>query len=660
MSDSRLQQALALHRARRFEDAARLYRAILAGDPRHFDALHLLGLVLYESGRYDDAAASIRAALAVRPQFAPAQVNLGLVLQKLRRVDEALAGFDAAIALQPDYAEAHYNRGNALLDLRRFEEAAASYERALALEPQRAPAHYNRAIALLESDRAQEAVESCDRALALRPDYALALYHRAVALQHLRRQDEVAATFARLLRIAPDFPFAEGMLLHARMHCCDWSDFAARVEALDRGVRGRRRVADPFGYLAVARSAGDLRTCAEVFAEARVPPPATRFWNGETWRNLRIRIGYVSGEFRHQATSILIGELFELHDRDRFELVAFDTGAGDASALRGRIERAFGEIVPIARAGDRDAAAAIHARRIDLLVNLNGYFGRERQGIYGHRPSPVQITYLGYPGTLGAPYTDYILADRWVIPPGHEVHYAEQVVRLPDTYQVNDRQRAIAARTPTRAELGLPDDAFVFCCFNNNYKLTPDVFDVWMRLLAGVPGSVLWLLEGNAAAVGHLRREAQRRGVAPERLVFAPRMHLAEHLARHRRADLFLDTLPCNAHTTASDALWAGLPLLTCRGGTFAGRVAASLLHAVGLPELVAVDLADYEARALELAANPARLAELRARLARNRDTHPLFDTERFRRHIESAYVTMWERSRRGLPPAAFDVAPIP
>ena len=524
MTDARLQQALAMHRGRRLEDAERLYREILAEEPRHFDALHLVGLVQYETGRWDAAVASIRAAIAVRPGFAPAFANLGLALQKLQHLDEALASYDRALALAPDYAEGHYNRGNVLLDLKRLDDAVASFDRALALEPGRAPALYNRGIALLDLERPEEAVASFDRALALKPDYAQALYNRAIALQHLRRQDEVAASLARLLELAPDFPFAPGMLLHAQMHCCDWSKFEPAIDAINQGVRARKRVGEPFGYLGMSDSAEEQQICAEVFAAVRAPVAPAPMWNGETWGNAKIRIGYVSGEFRHQATSVLIGELFELHDRGRFELIAFDNGGDDASVLRGRIERAFSEIVSIARLGDREAAAAIRDRKIDLLINLNGYFGRERQRVFSFRPCPIQVSYLGFPGTLGAPYIDYILADSLVIPKGHDAFYTEKVVRLPDTYQVNDRKRVIAERVPTRAELGLPATGFVFCCFNNNYKITPRTFDIWMRLLSGVPGSVLWLLEGNAAAVRNLRQEAQRRGVAPERLVFAPRM----------------------------------------------------------------------------------------------------------------------------------------
>jgi len=352
-----------------------------------------------------------------------------------------------------------------------------------------------------------------------------------------------------------------------------------------------------------------------------------------------------------------MAELFELHDHNRFELIAFDNGWDDGSAIRRRIERAFDAIVDIAQLGDAEAAAAIRGRQVDILVNLNGYFGLGRQGVFSQRPCPVQVNWLGFPGTLGTDYIDYIVADRHVIPPGHDAYYAEKVVRLPDTYQPNDRQRRIAERAPGRAEVGLPGAGFVFCCFNNSYKVTPDVFDVWMSLLRRVDGSVLWLLENNHEAVRNLRGEAQRRGVAPERLVFAPRMHLDDHLARHRLADLFLDTLPYNAHTTASDALWAGLPLLTCTGSTFPGRVAGSLLHAVGLPELITHSLEDYGALALRLATSPGELAAVRAKLAANRATCPLFDTDRFRRHIESAYVTMWERYQRGAAPESFAVA---
>jgi len=374
------------------------------------------------------------------------------------------------------------------------------------------------------------------------------------------------------------------------------------------------------------------------------------------YRHGRIRVGYLCGEFRAHATSLLMAGVWDAHDRERFELVAFDNGHDDGSELRRRIIAAFDEVVPIAALDDAAAATAVRAREIDVLVNLNGYYGLGRQGVFARRPAPVQVNYLGFPGTLGAPYVDYLVADRQVILEEDERHYAERVVRLPDSYQANDDRRAVDGRVPARVEEGLPEVGFVFCCFNNSYKITPEVFDVWMRLLMRVPRSVLWLVETTPVAVRNLRREAERRGVAPERLVFAPYRDPAAHLARHRLADLVLDTLPYNAHTTGSDALRSGVPIVTVRGRSFAGRVGASLLHAVGLPELVTESLPEYEALAQSLATDAAALAAVRGKLARLREGCALFDTARFTRHLEAALAGMWVRHERGEPPDAFDV----
>jgi protein O-GlcNAc transferase len=370
-------------------------------------------------------------------------------------------------------------------------------------------------------------------------------------------------------------------------------------------------------------------------------------------------MAYVSADFHEHATAYLMAGLFEAHDKERFEITAVSFGPDAADAMRARLKPAFDRFVDVRGTSDREVARMLHNLEIDIAIDLKGFSANSRTGIFAQRAAPLQVNYLGYPGTLGADYIDYIIADRHVIPPGHEGYYTEKVVRLPETYQVNDSKRSVADWSPGRAEIGLPDPGFVFCCFNSNYKITPDIFAVWMRLLERVTGSVLWLLETNAAASDNLRREAQRRGVAPERLVFAPPMPLDRHLARHRLADLFLDTRPVNAHTTASDALWAGLPLVTCTGDAFAGRVAASLLDAVGLPELITQNLNDYEALALQLATTPSLLSDIRAKLARNRPLHPLFDTDRQRRHIESAYIAMWERYQRGEPPASFTVEPM-
>jgi predicted O-linked N-acetylglucosamine transferase (SPINDLY family) len=640
------------------ELGTRIARFFLGRD-RLAAMLHKRGKALLERGRLEESLASCESALRIKPDFSQAFYGRGNALMGLARIEEARACYQRAVELEPDYADAHYNLGLALQRLRRAQEALASYDRALALKPGDAEALNNRGNVLVDLRRPDLALSSYERALSIRPDYASACYNVGLALQELGRPEEAARRFERVLELAPDYPFAKGKLLHAKMLSCEWADLSRLADSVEADIEAGKKSAEPFGHQAVSRSARNLRRCAEIFAAENYPPAPVGLWGGERYDNPRIRIGYVSGEFRQQATAILMTGLLEHHDRSRFEIYAFDNGWDDGSEIRARINRAVDAIVDVSRLEDAEAAATLCERKIDILVNLNGYFGRERLGLFRYRPCPVQVNYLGFPGTLGVNYMDYILADAHVLPPDHEACYSERVVRLPDTYQVNDSRRPIAQRTPTRAECSLPEAAFVFCCFNNNYKITPEQFDVWMRLLKAVDGSVLWLIEDNPAAAANLRREAERRGVPARRVVFAARMNPDEHLARHRLADLFLDTLPYNAHTTAADALWAGLPLLTCTGSTFPGRVAGSLLKAAGLPELITESLAGYEARALELARTPAMLAEMRERLARNRASCALFDTDRYRRHLEAAYTTMWERYQRGDPPAAFEVRPI-
>ncbi|HEX3755840.1 MAG TPA: hypothetical protein VHV26_12280, partial [Rhizomicrobium sp.] len=489
-------------------------------------------------------------------------------------------------------------------------------------------------------------------------DFPEALNNRAYTLwAGLGLLDPAARDLERLLAIDPDFPDARGESLLLRLYGGDWHDYDAQVAAIDAGVRAGRRVVRPFVYQAVSQSPADLQACSRIFAEARFPgvgavapgPAGTG----------KIRIGYVSADFRDQATAHLMAGLYELHDKEKFEIVAFDNGGSDDSEVRRRMEAAFDKFVPIAALTDEAAAARVRGEKIDVLVNLNGYFGAPRMGIFVRRPAPLQVHYLGFPATLGAPYIDYIIADRMVIPEDERQFYTEQVVWLPDTYQVNDSKRVIAPDT-SRAAQGLPEDSFVFCNFNQSYKLAPATFAIWMKILKQVPGSMLWLLDSFPAFRENLWHEAGRHGVERERLIFAPPAAVEEHLARLKLADLFLDTLPYNAHTTASDALWAGLPLLTLRGTAFPGRVAASLLAAAGLPELITQTPEEYVQLAIALAGDKLRLSGLREKLAKNRLACPLFNTARFARHIEAAFTTMVQIARRGEPPRSFSVEPLP
>jgi predicted O-linked N-acetylglucosamine transferase (SPINDLY family) len=373
-----------------------------------------------------------------------------------------------------------------------------------------------------------------------------------------------------------------------------------------------------------------------------------------------VRIAYLSADFYLHATAYLTAGLFELHDRSRFEVLGVSFGPDDASDMRARLVKSFDRFCDVTARSDEEAARLLASLQVDIAVDLKGYTQDARTGILAYRPAPIQICYLGYPGTMGASFMDYVIADATVLPFDQQSFYTEKIIHLPDCYQVNDSRRAIAERTPSRPEAGLPGQGFVFCCFNNNYKITAPIFEVWMRLLSAVPGSVLWLLSDNTSAHNSLRRQAAARGIDAARLVFADRLPIDRHLARQRLADLFLDTLPYNAHTTASDALWAGLPMLTCRGEAFAGRVAASLLNAAGLPELVTGSLQEYEAMALKLATDASLLGSIRRKLAQNRPNCPLFDTDRFRRHLEAAYLTAWGIYQRGEPPGSFSISPLP
>jgi len=638
------------------EEAARHFRECISIEPRHAAARVALGCLVQQTGDMEGALKLFTEAAALDPGLADAWYNAGKANHALGRLSEALASYDGALRTQPLRVDALNNRGIVLSELARHAEALATFDRAIAMRPDYAEAHNNRGVTLLGLKRFDEAIASFDRALAARPRYGEALEHRGKCLMRMGQCEAAGADFAALLAIDPRRKYARGYLVHARMHMCEWGGLSSDCARLVEELRAGHAVCAPFPLLAIPCTPADQLQCARLFAAAEYPPAPEPLWCGERTPHERLRIGYVSGEFREQATSYLIAEMLESHDRTRFEVYGLSSGPHEESPMRQRLQAAMEHFVDIAAMTDDAAARLVSHHEIDILLNLNGYFGEERTGVFARRPAPLAVNYLGFPGTMGADYIDYIIADRHVVPPQDAPDYAEKVVHLPDCYQANDSQRRIGEPAPSRGEAGLPDDGFVFCCFNNNHKIMPDVFDVWMKLLRELPGSVLWLIEGNAAVAQNLRREAESRGVAGNRIVFAPRAAPDRHLARHRLADLFLDTLPHNAHTTASDALWTGLPLVTCVGTTFAGRVARSLLAALGLDELATATLGEYEALALRLARDPALLDAVRRKLASRRDASPLFDGKRLCRHMEAAFVTMWERHRGGEAAVGFSV----
>jgi protein O-GlcNAc transferase len=650
-AEAHYSSGILLDTLKRSEDAIARYEVAIRLKPDFAAAHSNRGIALYDLRRFDEAVASYDAAIALRSDDANVHYNRGNALTALKRYEEALASFDAAIALNPGHIVALNNRGIALNELKRHEEAVAGFERAIAREPRYAESWSNRGIALSDMKRFGDALDSFDRAIALRPDFGSAHYGRAVTLNEMKCAEVALRGYARAFALQPDSPFLFGKLVHMKMANCDWKDYRRDTAELGRRILRGEKASPPFQLLAAFDGPALHRRAAEIYASETLSLRNALPEISKRPRRARIRLGYFSADFHDHATAVLMAELFERHDRARFELMAFSFGPETGDHVRKRLAAAFDGFFDVRGRSDREAAMFAREHEIDIAIDLKGYTGDERHGIFAHRAAPVQASYLGYPGTMGADFMDYLIADPTLVPATDREFYAEKIAYLPHCYQPNDTRRAIAEKVFTRTELGLPENGVVFCCFNNNYKITPETFAGWMRVLAAVEGSVLWLLEDNGSARANLRKEAAGQGIDPGRLVFAPRMALPLHLARHRAADLFLDTLPYNAHTTASDALWAGLPVLTLTGTAFAGRVATSLLKAVGLPELITTTQAAYETRAIELATNLDKLAAIKHKLAANRATAPLFDIVRLTKDIEELYVAMYDRYQADLPP---------
>jgi predicted O-linked N-acetylglucosamine transferase (SPINDLY family) len=644
-------RGVALHRQGKLAEAERIYRDVLRQQANHFDALHLLGVIALQTSHAQRAVELIGKAIALKPDCPEAHYNHGLALQHLKRFRDALASYDRAIALKSDYLEAHHNRGRVLQRLNRPGQALASFDRAIALKPDFALAYYNRGNALNALNRQEEALASYDKAIALKPDLARAYHDRGVTLNALRRFDESVASYEKAVSLKPDIEFLLSNFLTAKMAICDWRNLEGAVAQLVENLELRARVTTPHLVLTISDSLELQRKAAEIWTLTRHPFNNAAPIIAKRSRRQKIRLGYFCSDFHDHATTRLIAELFEKHDRARFDLAALSFGPDHNDEMRQRVSAAFDKFIDVRNQSDADVAMLARRLEIDIAVDLNGLQQNSRTGIFACRAAPIQVSYLAYPGTMGANYMDYLIADPMVIPPSSQKYFSEKIVYLPNSYQANDRKRQIADNAFSRSEVGLPDAGFVFCCFNNNLKITPDVFGIWMRILKRVDGSVLWLWEAKAHVTANLRKEAKERGVDPQRLVFAKLMSLPNHLARHRLADLFLDTLPYNAHTSASDALWTGLPVLTRMGQSFAGRVAASLLTAIGLPELITSTPQAYEELAIELATSADKLASIKQKLMSNRLATPLFDTELLTRHIETAYAAIYERNQAGLPP---------
>jgi predicted O-linked N-acetylglucosamine transferase (SPINDLY family) len=644
-----------LYAVKDYHAALESYEKAIQLKPDYAEAYNNRGIVLYLLEQYPEAIESCDQAILLRPELAEAHFNRGNALHALKQYEAARESFDKAIQLKPDYADAYYNRGSVLQPLGQNASALESYDKAIQLNPHHAQAYNNKGSALHALLQYEAALACFDKAIALRPDYAEAYNNRGSALLALKQYRAALENYDKAILLKPDYEYLPGTRLHMRRFLCDWENIEAESQQLEAPILRGEKVALPFTMLAISDSPALQRQAAEIHVRDRFPPRASTMPRRP--RRDKIRVGYYSADYYNHATTYLMAELLEQHDRSRFEILGFSFGMDAVDEMSRRVAAAMDRFVDVRAMPDREVAELSRALEVDIAVDLKGFTKESRPGIFAERAAPVQVNYLGYPGTMGADYIDYLIADPTVVPESQQRHYSEKIVTLPDSYQPNDTRRSISAKPVARVDEGLPESAFVYCCFNNAYKISPAVFDGWMQILGRVEGSVLWLLEDNPTASGNLRKEALRRGISAERLIFAKSLPLAEHLARHRLADLFLDTFPYNAHTTASDALWAGLPVLTRMGESFASRVAASLLRAVDVPELITATEAEYEELAVDLARDRERLQGLGRKLQENRLRAPLFDSRAYTRHLEAAYSAIYDRHQAGLPPEPIHIA---
>ncbi|MCB2074053.1 MAG: tetratricopeptide repeat protein [Novosphingobium sp.] len=629
--DRELRRAQSCERKGERDEARRIYGAILEKFPNNARARSALSALQGTAGGNGNS------------QPLREAKNELLALYKQGRTSDVAERAETLVAAHPSSAALWSLLGAANKDLGKLEKAALGFGKVVEIDPGQAQAHYNLGLVLAVMGRFDEAIECYQAAIRLKPDYALAFSNLGCALRDRGRIPEAIESFRQSLRIAPGDQLTRTYKLLQEAYICDWSAFG-EFERISEGFGTGERSVDPFTTLAFEDNPERQARRSLVFARENFRQPPLPLPPASQRRPGRIRVGYFSGDFHDHPTLYLMAGLFREHDRSRFEIFAYSYGSVRSGRMRESVANAIEHFVDIADLPDRAAIDLVRGHELDIAIDLKGYTQLSRSRLFARRLAPLQMNYVGYPGTMSADFIDYIVADPVVIPDAERAHYSEEIIRLPNSYQPNDNCQATAQDAGARSDFGLPEHGFVFCCFNQNYKMGPREFDIWMRLLGKVKGSVLWLFRSNQWAEENLRREAQARGVHPDRLVFAEKLPHAEHLARHVHADLFVDTFNYNAHTTASDALWAGLPIVTRAGRQFSARVAASLLTAVGLPELITGSEEEYEALILDLATDRERLAAVRAKLAENRLTQPLFDTVRYTRDFESALETVFRQ----------------
>ena len=632
--------------------AIKSFQKALTLNPDFPEAYNNLGNAHRELSEFDQSVKSYKKALELNPSYAEALNNLGNVYRDLNQLDRAINSYERAISLKPEFVDPKNNLGITHIDLGQLDDAIKSFESALIIDPEYPEAYNNLAIVFSKLGQYEDAEKYNKNALSLRPDFADAHAIRANIMNELRRLDEALKSYQRASEINPNLNFILGDVLHTRMHLCLWDDLSSRFKELEDKIKNNQKVVSPFALMGMIDNPEVQRINSEIYSKFAFPKSHILKEIDSYQHHERIRIGYFSADFNEHPVSYLTAELYELHNRNNFEIYAFSYGPDTKDEMNLRIKAGVDHFHDVYSMSDKDVVMLARSLEIDIAVDLGGFTQNSRTGIFAMQAAPIQVNYLGFSGTLGTSYMDYIIADLMLIPEKNKNHYSEKLVYLPNSYMVSDTSKDIIKKAYTKKDVGLPDDVFIFCCFNNYYKITPTVFNSWMRILSQVDKSILWLPEGNSIAIKNLKKEAVKNGVDGDRLIFAPRLPLVEdHLNRIQLADLFLDTLPYNAHTTSNDAIRMGLPVLTCVGESYAGRVAASLLNAVDLQELITTNHDQYEALAIELAMNPKRLQDIKAMLEINISSTALFNTSLYTSHLENAYSKIYERSKGGLLP---------
>lgn len=642
----------ALHEMGQHKDALDYYEKSIALNPNLYQAHFNYGKAFCDLKRYSDALRHLEKSIELSPNIADLWFAKGVVAHALKQYDEAIASYDKALTLNSDYAKAWFNKGNLLHELRSFEESLTHYDKALNLNPNYSEAWCNKAGALFELKRYEEALLHYDKALKLNIDFPEAWANKGQTLHSLKRHREAIEHIDKAISLKSDIDWLDGDLLHIKMSICDWSDLSNSLEKIIKKINAHEKFITPFSLLSIIDNPLQHKKATEIYIKSKIQDNLVLESFNNNRNTKKLRIGYFSADFKKHAVSYLIAELIELHDKNIFDIIAFSFGEDDKSPLRLRLVETFTKFIDVRGMSDSQIAELSRRNKIDIAIDLNGLSGGARPGIFSYRAAPIQVNWLGYPGTMATEHIDYIISDKTIIPESFQKFYSEKVVYLPNTYMVDDSMRTASSKKYSREECGLPENAFIFCCFNNHYKFNPQVLDGWTSILRKVESSVMWIAENNDEFKVNISTEFKKRGVNLEKIIFAKRVEsMGDHLSRLSLADIFLDTYPYNAHSTALDSLKAGVPVLTLIGQSFASRVSASLLNAIGLSELITNDQEQYENLAVELSTSAEKLSELKKKLSRNRFSEPLFNTPLFTKHIESAYIKMFERYQVDLQP---------